>query len=289
MESFFLHLLREAGIDTGKVSATAVGGGCINQAAKISTDKGDTYFIKWQQSQQAKDMFTAEQKGLALLRQHFRGFVPEPIAQGVYEDKGWLLMEFVQSGPRSSRFWEDFGKQLANLHRQSATSFGLDHDNYIGSLPQQNNKHSNWPDFYIQERLRPQLAFAERRKLIDTKLQADFDRLFLKLPELMPAEAPALLHGDLWSGNFITGPQGQPCIMDPAVYYGHREMEIAFTKLFGGFDDTLYMVYQECFPLEAGAEQRVALCHLYPLLVHLNLFGSSYLPGLRRALTPYIN
>ena len=289
-QDFFSVILQEAKESfAGPLLSTPVGGGCINHAARLEDSAGNKWFVKWQEGEEALPIFTAEQKGLALLHQHFAGHVPEAIANGSTQGNSWLLMTLVESGPQQADFWEQFGQQLAALHQHSAAAFGLDHDNYIGSLPQYNTWKPTWADFFIEQRLLPQLAFAERRHLIDTSLRKDFDGLFKKLPDLMPDEPPALLHGDLWSGNFMREPGGEPCLIDPAVYYGHREMEIAFTRLFGGFDDTLYQVYQECHPLEKGFEQRRDLCNLYPLLVHLNLFGTSYLPGIRQSLSAYIN
>jgi fructosamine-3-kinase len=163
------------------------------------------------------------------------------------------------------------------LHKNYGASFGLDHNNYIGSLKQQNNRKANWVEFFIEERLSVQLKLACDYGRIDHALLKKFESLSVKASSIIPPEKPSLLHGDLWSGNIIADENGQPCVIDPAVYYGHREAEIAFTKLFGGFDPEFYHAYQEQFPLPDGFAKRVDLYNLYPLLVHANLFGGSYL------------
>ena len=180
-----------------------------------------------------------------------------------------------------------FGKQLAQLHQNTNTSFGLEESNYIGSLLQQNNLHNNWIDFFINERLKPQIKLARDNGKIDLSTITKFERLYTKLDEIFPEEPPALLHGDLWSGNFMVDEKGGPVIIDPAVYFGHREMDIAMTKLFGGFNQQLYQSYNEHFPLEKGWEQRVDICNLYPLMVHVNLFGGGYLEQVKSILNKF--
>lgn len=265
-----------------------VGGGCINLAAYLQTSKGD-FFVKWQASSEAQSQFNAEYQGLLTLKQVFTGLVPRPLATGVHNKQAWLLMDWVDQSPQTTPYWEALGEALAALHQQTAPLFGLDYPNYIGSLPQRNERHINWVSFYISERLVPQLAFAERRQLIDATLLQQFEALFVLLPDLLPAEPPALIHGDLWSGNVMAGPGASPCIFDPAIYFAHREMEIAFTHLFGGFDSMFYSAYHAAYPLLPGFEQRMDLYQLYPLLVHVNLFGASYLSGVKATLRRYLS
>jgi len=184
----------------------------------------------------------------------------------------------------TSDYWTDFGHKLAGLHRCSKENFGLDHDNYIGSLPQSNGSSSTWVEFFINQRLRVQLTLAKNGNNIPSQLLQSFDKLIQKIPDWLPEEKPALLHGDLWSGNVMVGSDGKVCLIDPAVYYGHREIELAFTTLFGGFDQSFYHAYNEEFPLAQGYEDRFDIYNLYPLLVHVNLFGSSYLSGIQTIL-----
>jgi fructosamine-3-kinase len=146
-------------------------------------------------------------------------------------------------------------------------------------LLQSNEYTANWIDFFIEKRLKAQAGLAFYNGEIPRSLYDKFNDLYNKLPELLPSEKPALLHGDLWSGNVIVGSNGHVSLIDPAVYYGNREAEIAFTKLFGGFSSAFYDAYNEAFPLEKGFEERIDIYNLYPLLVHVNLFGSGYING----------
>jgi len=193
----------------------------------------------------------------------------------------YLVLEYItplalgrESG--SEIFWHTFGAQLARMHKHSSKTFGLDHNNYIGSLPQSNNHHSAWSDFFILGRLEPQIKLALDAKRIGSEMVKLFNRLFQRIENIFPPEPPALLHGDLWSGNYMRGKAGEPVLIDPAVYFGHREMDLAMTKLFGGFENEFYQSYQEEFPMEKDWQQRADICNLYPLLVHVNLFGGSY-------------
>jgi len=281
MSAFIERILQKHVPSASFISDRSIGGGCINSTYQIKTDAG-SYFLKWNRSS-LLEMFETEKRGLNLLKQS-PIHVPEVIGVGTFDDKSYLLTEWIAKGSPSKDFWTDFGRDLAIQHRLSADFFGLDHDNFIGNLTQQNSRNKSWSEFFISERLKPQLAIGVRNGLIDLKVQNDFDRLFEKLDHLIPREPPSLLHGDLWSGNFMINSAGQASIFDPAVYYGHRETELAFTQLFGGFDQQFYDAYPNEFPLEPGFEDRVDLHNLYPLLVHVNLFGSSYLSGILQTL-----
>lgn len=128
----------------------------------------------------------------------------------------------------------------------------------------------------------------ENLGIVNSGWRKKFEALFLKLPALLPEEKPSLLHGDLWSGNLITDEKGEPCLIDPAVYYGNRETDLAMTKLFDGFDSEFYHCYNECFPLQKGFERRANLYNLYPLLVHVNLFGGSYKQSVENILDDFL-
>src|SRR6185436_7332699 len=177
------------------------------------------------------------------------------------------------------------GRGLAALHKFGAPYFGLDHDNFIGSLDQANDRRAAWADFYRDLRLEPLVARAAERGLVGVQLRRDFERLFERLDSLVgPAEAPARLHGDLWGGNLHVDERGQPCLIDPAVYGGHREIDLAMMRLFGGYGPRVFDAYEEAWPLSEGHERRTPLYQLYPLLVHVNLFGSGYVGQATRAL-----
>jgi len=248
-----------------------VGGGCINHGGKLETRNG-TYFLKWNSATQYKGMFKAERSGLALLRDTHTLHIPSVVLLDENIDYQWIVMEWVEARPKLKDYWKVLGEQLARLHQHTHSAFGLDHDNYIGSLPQRNEPRHSWVEFFVHERLQPQL----RKVNPPPRLQKQFEQLYAKLPQLMPEERPSLLHGDLWSGNLMTNARGLPCLIDPAVYYGHREAELAFTKLFGGFADGFYDAYANTWALQNEFEGRVDVYNLYPLLVHANLFGGGY-------------
>lgn len=251
------------------------GGGCINQGGKLETSRG-IFFLKWNDAKKYPDMFKAEAHGLNMLASPNVIDIPEVILTGDSEGSQFLVLEFIEEKSKSQRYWENLGSQLATLHKRSDDFFGLERDNYIGSLKQINAQEKNWIKFFIEHRLQHQLKLAIDHQRLNVSIAKQFDVLFGKLPHLLPNEKPALIHGDLWSGNLITNEKGEPCLIDPAVYFGNREMEIAFTRLFGGFSHRFYESYNEAFPLEASYLKRTDIFNLYPLLVHVNLFGGGY-------------
>lgn len=265
---------------------SSIGGGCIHQAMKVETDVG-FFFIKSNQVTDA-DMFEKEFLGLKVLQNASVLSIPDPLGHGTQDQASYLITEYIESGPRKSDFWENFGIGLANLHRHHAHRFGFEHDNYIGRLPQKNSFYDCWIDFFIEMRLEAQLKMAIDLHRIDSVFSRRFSVFLTCLPGLLPEEPPSLLHGDLWSGNFMTGADGLAVIIDPAVYYGHREMELSFTRMFGGFDHSFYESYQTDFPLAPGFDERVEIYNLYPYLVHLNLFGTSYLDGIERVVNKFV-
>lgn len=280
--SDFIDQIISKNLNTSVKSSQTISGGCINNAYKIETDKG-LFFLKWNKKE-IIDMFRTEEKGLKLLNKHSPVHSPKALLYGKIDNKSYLLTEWIEKGVQKPIFWESFGRNLARQHKITWNQFGLDHDNYIGSLPQSNAQHKNWHSFFIEERLKPQLNLGASKGLIDTNIQHKFDILFNRLEDLIPDETPALLHGDLWSGNFMTNKEGEAAIFDPAAHYGHRETELAFTQLFGGFSSNFYNYYNQEYPLEPGFDERVDIHNLYPLLVHVNLFGGSYLSGIVQTL-----
>ncbi len=263
-----------------------IGGGDINQARLLQTTKGD-FFIKINQASFAADMFEKEAKGLALLAATKTIRIPEVIAQGQTDDGAFLLLEYIEKGYRVEGFWEAFGQSLAALHQHSAEQFGLGHSNYIGSLQQPNGRHDTFVEFYINERLQPQLDMALSSKQLTTNDEKHFQNLYKKLPDLCPDEPPALIHGDLWSGNFLVAANSEPVLIDPSVAYSHRELDLGMSRLFGGFDRPFYRAYEEAYPLEPGFEMRLPIYQLYYLLAHVNLFGGGYVGSVRRIVERY--
>lgn len=267
------------------VSQKSVSGGSINDAFRVET-KQDKFFLKVNSASRFPNMFEAEKRGLELLGQS-SFVIPKPLNVGEVGETQFILMEWIEQGAPISSFWDSFGRSLAELHLLSSDQFGLDHDNYIGSLPQKNSEHTSWSDFYREERLFPQMKLAEKKGQLTSKMTTGFDALFRELVNLFPSEKPSLLHGDLWSGNMMIAQNGLASIFDPAVYYGHREMDLAMMALFGGFGESWVEAYNEVYPLESGWQERIPLGQLYPLMVHVNLFGGGYASSVERILSQF--
>lgn len=287
LDSDIEHLLKKLISSGDELNISTVGGGSINEAFRVQSI-GSTVFVKTNHADAHPGMFEAEARGIELLRKHSHFDIPRVLKTGIENNTAYLVMEWIEGGSPNLDFWENFAQNLAQMHRTSADQFGLDHPNYIGSLPQQNGTRVSWSEFYIEMRLEPQLRMARDSGQGDQALNRSFEKLFARIENLFPDEAPALLHGDLWGGNFMCTDSGNATIFDPAVYYGHREMDLAMSKLFGGFDREFYDFYHENFPLENGWQERIPLGQLYPLLVHVNLFGSGYLPQVNSCLRRFV-
>jgi protein-ribulosamine 3-kinase len=266
--------------------ARPLGGGCIHQATRLSTPGGD-FFLKYNQPQEAHN-FAVEAQGLSLLRETSTARIPAVIGRGETKSHAYLLLEYIEPGRPGPRYWEQLGEQLARLHQHSRPQFGLDYDNYIGRLPQANPDLADWPTFFAEARIRPLLRQAIDRGLMDRQDLQDFERLVPILDEIFPEEPPALIHGDLWGGNLLTDARGEAVLIDPAVHYAHREMELAFMTLFDRQPPAFHAAYEGVYPLAPGWRDRIDLCNLYPLLVHVNLFGGGYASSARQALRRYL-
>lgn len=263
-----------------------VAAGTRNQAIFLQTEQGP-YFLKTNH-ESVSEIFKRESEGLDRLRTNCSLYVPQTLAQGSYEDRHFLLMDWIPSAPKKGDYSERLGEGLAELHMCTAKAFGLDRNNFIAILPQNNDWKDRWLDFFVEKRLEPQLQLAYYNQLVGEKFLGRFRSLYPYLEHFFPVEKPALLHGDFWSGNILPDAAGLPALIDPAVYFGHREMDLAFSRLFGGFDSRFYEAYGDFFPLEPGFEERVAVYNLYPLLVHLNLFGKAYLSGIQQTLKRFL-
>jgi fructosamine-3-kinase len=261
-------------------------GGCINSGGKLDTSIGP-YFLKWNDAKLFPGMFEKEAVGLRTLEEARAIRVPKVVATGQAGNYQFLLLEYIESRSKSKNFWEITGRRLARLHQTEMKTFGLDHDNYMGSLPQLNTPRQTWVEFFIEQRLTAQVKEASRSDLITNDVMKKFDALFAKLPSLLPEVKPRLVHGDLWSGNLMVDDKGEGCLIDPAIYGGHSEVDLAMTQLFGGFDDAFLAAYHEESPLLPGYRDRFDLYNLYPLLVHVNLFGRSYLSSVNSILNRF--
>lgn len=276
-----LHTAVERALGGGIGEVRSVAGGDINDAWAVRCG-GVRAFVKARRGAEAST-FTVEAQGLRWLAEAGALRVPEVLAVG--EDPPLLVLEHIETARPAPDFDHALGRGLAALHRAAPPSFGLPYPNFIARLHQDNTPCARWPDFYWQRRLEPMLRLAERKGLADAALRRDLERLAARLPERCgPAEPPARLHGDLWAGNVLVDPAGAPVLIDPAVYGGHREIDLAMMRLFGGFGAQVFDAYAEAWPLAPGWEERVPLYQLYPLLVHVNLFGAGYLGAVRQAL-----
>jgi fructosamine-3-kinase len=272
------------------VGLAGLGGGCIADAAVAAFADGTRVFVKCAAG--APGMFEAEAEGLRALAAAGAIRVPRVLAVAAAA----LVLEMVEAAPRRRDFFADFGRRFAALHRTQGRACGFPGDNFIGAMPQPNrpldapwadaapDDGSGWPAFYLERRLRFQARLAEPRD--GGELLRLLDRAEAAIGGLLAAapEAPVLLHGDLWGGNYLVDDRGEACLIDPAVYYGHREADLAMTRLFGGFDRSFYAAYDETTPLAPGAQERLPLYQCYHLMNHFNLFGGGYHDQSRRIL-----
>lgn len=262
-----------AKIDTSK----SIGGGCISDSFIIFMSSEQKCFLKVNHHI-PKDMFAKETNGLREIEKSKAIRVP----QVILTSDNFILMECIEEKTKSKNFFEDFGIAFAKMHKYCSSQFGFYEDNYIGStiqknIPDESEKH-DWLKFYFNKRLLFQFKLAERNGYVNSALSKAFLHLENKIEQILKTEneQPSLLHGDLWGGNYIVDEKGRACLIDPAVYYGHREADLAMTKLFGGFSTEFYNSYNEFYPLTDGHKFRENIYKLYHVLNHLNLFGRSY-------------
>ena len=249
----------------------SVSGGSINQAYRISNGS-QNYFIKLNQASQIA-MFEAEAFALRQMADSRTIRVPQPICHGIAENSAYLVLEWLDLGSGNAQSWEAMGRNLAAMHRVTSDRFGWHHDNVIGSTPQQNFWTISWAEFFTQHRLSYQFQLAQRCG--DHFPQQE--KLLAIVPKILAhSPLPSLVHGDLWSGNAAITTAGEPVILDPAAYYGDREVDLAMTELFGGFPAPFYSGYGEVWAIDPGYSRRKTLYNLYHILNHFNLFGGSY-------------
>lgn len=264
-----------------------VSGGDINQAYCLFA--GDAkYFLKVNDVSLYPAMFEKEARGLQALAKNATTIkIPRVIKYDAIGNDQYLLMEWIEKGKPVKDSMERFGSAVANMHRHTNSSFGWEEDNYIGSLPQQNSRRDSWPLFYGECRIFPLVRLLFNSGAFSKTDTVAAESFCKKIYQLFPEELPALQHGDLWAGNFMTTNTGGVAIYDPAVYYGHREMDLGMSKLFGGFDPRFYDSYDNIYPLEKKWLQRLPITQLYPLLVHAVLFGGHYVNTAREIIKKF--
>ena len=286
-------------------SYTRAHGGDINDAYDVALADGRQVFVKSHEEADPR-MFACEARGLEWLREADAIRIPRVLAysdpddgheEDHDDDVAFLVLERIASASRAADYDDRLGRGLAALHRSgwnglpdsNGRRFGFTEPNFIGSLTQDNTFADTWPAFYVTRRLEPQVRAAIDGGRAPASWRRDFARVFAAMDDLTgPPEPPSRLHGDLWGGNVMADEHGAPCLIDPAVYAGHREVDLAMLRLFGGLSGRALAAYDEAAPLADGHESRVALYQLYPLLVHVNLFGGSYVQSVERALNQYL-
>jgi protein-ribulosamine 3-kinase len=272
-----LHDAVERAIGVRIAHVQPVGGGSISNTARLDFDTGERVLLKWVGDHvDARKMLVEEARSLKSLAVTRTVRVPDVLFISSGAAPHFLLLEWLEPGPRTAANQRALGEQLAELHRHSSAHYGWPADNFIGSLPQSNRRHDDWVAFWREERLEPQLRLARKQLAAHARR---FDPLLEALPSIVDdvqAEGPSLLHGDLWSGNMHMLADGSAAVIDPSTYYRHREVDIAMARLFGGFSRDFFEAYAAAWPHRAGLEKRIALYQLYYLLVHVNLFGGSY-------------
>lgn len=253
-------------------------------------DIAEAYYFKTKN----KEYFVKTHSNYALLEAEFTGLnkiaitntiaTPKTVALNCFKNKAFLILDLIPAKSPTSKDYLKLGKKLAELHQCANSSFGFDAHNFIGHLTQSNTFCDNWNDFYVDERLVPQMQLARENGALNSKEIPDADTMKSICFKYFNHIKPSLLHGDLWSGNYIISSSGEPYLIDPAVYYGHNEVDIAMSKLFGGFGHEFYNSYFQITPKDRYTETRIQLYQLYYLLVHLNLFGKSYYPSVKQIL-----
>ena len=230
-------------------------------------------------------MFKKEKNGLGLLKEQNKIHVPSVINYSEINDQQILVLEWIEESRKTNQFWKTLGEQLAALHQTTNDRFGLEEDNYMGSVVQLNSQHTDWIEFFINQRLQPLINLC--RHYLTLKHYYHFELLYKRLPGIFNEEKPSLLHGDLWSGNFMCDETKAPILIDPAVYFGHRSVDLGMTTLFGGFHSLFYESYHYHFPFPSNYKEQWKICNLYPLLIHLYLFGRNYLSQIEQTLEEF--
>lgn len=306
----------EAALGARVASHRAVGGGSIHDTFLATLSDGRRVFVK-SRDDADDETFAIEAEGLSWLREGLAGsgegsarpaggfassaegyagpaerslYVPEVLAV-LARPRALVLRAFERGaserGHDTKASEEALGRGLAQLHASLAEDarFGLPRASDLATIRFANTPTTDWPTFYAEQRLLPLLAHAERRRVATRRMRTGLERVLARLPELVgPPERAARLHGDLWSGNAAFDRAGRPVIFDPAVYAGHREIDLAMMQLFGGFSPRVFDAYDERWPRAPGHEERVPLYQLLPLLAHVVLFGGSYVPTVESTL-----
>lgn len=264
----------------------SIPGSSLNEIYKVAFND-ELIFCKVNSSKKFPQLFHKESLGLDFLSKNTSFKIPGII--GCIESvEQVLLMEWIEPAEKTETFWKNFGKQLAEMHLVSSQSFGWTENNYMGLVPQSNRLHKTWSEFFREERLEPLCRLCSDKGFLHDKHLLHFNKLYNRLADIFPDDAlPSLVHGDLWNGNFIAGKNNNAVLIDPAVYFGHPSVDLGMSTLFGGFPGMFYDSYQYYLPFPSNYRQQWKIVNLYPLLIHLYLFGQSYLNDINQTLLEF--
>lgn len=285
MQKYFPKIISECFVNNKILSVNSIDGGCINQSFLVELDDEKKYFVKINDIKQ-KDNFIQEQFNLDYLKNKSSLKVPDVIKIFEHQNQVALVLEYIEKSVENNEFHFLFGKGLAELHQNTEAFFGWFQNNYIGSLKQLNKKISDWDEFFTTQRLEPLVKECFDKNMLSKSDVRAFENLYNELKNIFPDEPPALLHGDLWTGNRMNTTQGA-AIFDPACYFGCREMDIAMLHLFGNVPTSFFDGYNTVYSLEKNFRDRIDICNLYPLLVHAVLFGNSYIYDIKRIIKKF--
>lgn len=274
-------------LNLGIDSIVPIKGGDINDAFRLeSFDK--KYFLKVNSANNFPHLFKKEARALETIKKTKTFSVPKVVNVGeAGKDFQYLLLEWMETSTPTVVNWENLGKNLAKLHQNTSKQFGWSEDNYIAIVVQPNSLTDSWSEFYAKNRIIPMMKLLQNKQLINSKQIKSAENLCKQLNSIFPEEKPALLHGDFWNGNILANKKGEFSVIDPAIYYGHREMDLAIAKLFGGFDDVFFDAYHENNPLAPNFEERLPIAQLFPLLIHAYLFEGYYVKDVQTILKKF--
>lgn len=274
-------------LNLGVDSIVPIKGGDINDAFRLeSFDK--KYFLKVNSANNFPHLFKKEARALETIKKTKTFSVPKVVNVGeAGKDFQYLLLEWMETSTPTVVNWENLGKNLAKLHQNTSKQFGWSEDNYIAIVVQPNSLTDSWSEFYAKNRIMPMMKLLQNKQLINSKQIKSAENLCKQLNSIFPEEKPALLHGDFWNGNILANKKGEFSVIDPAIYYGHREMDLAIAKLFGGFDDVFFDAYHENNPLAPNFEERLPIAQLFPLLIHAYLFEGYYVKDVQTILKKF--